>query len=226
MLDLDEIQEGIQQRALSLERKIGQRDALQDRQKELQDQKKKLEQRRTVIDESRVLLRTASEKARELSRGSLEAIVTEALQEVFGPNIFCEIEFRETKAGKPEAELYITSDTPDGQVRVRPEDGRGGGVVDVVALAARLAEIELFSDPELQGSIWLDEPAKHLASSEYRQALAGFISKYAQQFQRQVIMITQHEETTHAADKAFYAAQIDGVTTIEEVSKGSDTDAV
>ena len=206
----------LQKRKWEAERLVGDEAACQNTIDEI---KKK----RALFDEARLLLSNASRKAREQSRQAAEQIITDALQTVYGDHMECRIHFKERASGKPEAELLIYTNHPEGALEVDPTNGHGGGVVDVVSLAARLAQIELNHDPKLVGTIFLDEPTKNIMSAEYRQAVALFLKKYCETFQRQVVIITQHEETVFAAEKAFTVLQTDGISHLQELNtEGTD----
>lgn len=213
---LQELESSLQQQLQTLYRRQGQKEALDAELTKAQASLTSLQEHRSMLETCRAILQKASEQARELSRQAMEDIITEALQAVFGPSVSCEIEFREKSSGQAEAFVFVCTETSHGTVKASPEHGRGGGVVDIVSLAARLAEIELYSDPPLQGTLWLDEPTRNLASAEYREAVAAFLAEYARRFQRQIIIVTQHEETVMAADKAFTITQHDGISSVTE----------
>ena len=195
------------------QKKLGKKEELENQLKknlkELQETTISLD----TYDKTKTIIQKASIEARDKAKTTLEKLISKSLQMVFGDNIKCEIEFSE-KPSKVEAHVYIVSDTIDGQVKVDPLDARGGGVVDIVALTARLAEIELFNDPTLQGTIFLDEPSRNLNSDEYKQSLSAFLSEYSRNFNRQIIVITQDDAIIHSSDKAFEIQQIDGISSI------------
>ena len=199
------------------QRRLGQRESLHQQKDIALDQLNSIKKQREDNDSARIIIHNASSKARELARQTIENLITDALQAVFGDNMECSIEFKEKTSGKPEAELFVISQTADGIVKANPINARGGGVVDIVALAARLAEIELLTNPQLQGTIFLDEPTRNLSSEEYRQSLSTFLAEYSKQFNRQIVIITQHQSTVYASDKAYYIEQQDGVSTIKSL---------
>lgn len=222
---LDELRKELSMRKQAYERRMGQKEVLEDQLKEIDETLFLKEERQKVLEEANQILQATSEQARDLARKSVESIVTEALRAVFGEaeNIRAKITFQEVRQ-KPEAELLVVTDTPEGEVEAPPEDSNGGGVVDVVTLATRLAEIELYADPPLQGTIWLDEPTRNISSPEYRQAVAQFLADYSRRFGRQMVIVTQHHETVYASDKAFTVQMVDGVSKVEEIDVSTGVD--
>jgi len=84
-----------------------------------------------VLEQVRLLLQRASEYAREQIKQQIEMLVTHCLQFVFGPNLEFEIELSEVR-GKTNAEFYVVSTYDDVKIKTKPQDARGGGVVDVI----------------------------------------------------------------------------------------------
>lgn len=160
-----------------------------------------------LLQKVSTLLQVAGEYAREQARRQLELIVSQALQYVFGNQISFEVEMGISK-GRPEGEFYVNSRYGDVQIRTRPQDARGGGVVDVVSLALRIAFAEL---AHVDGPIFLDEPGKHV-SAEYSPHVAGFLKEMSEAFSRQIVLITHDQHLAEVADKSFRVSLRDGVS--------------
>ena len=91
------------------------------------------------LERVRLLLQEAASHAREQGRRQVEFMVTQALQFVFGGDLDFKVVI-EDKRDRPEAEFYVCSNYGgDLRVETAPQDARGGGVVDVISLALRLA---------------------------------------------------------------------------------------
>ena len=178
-----------------------------------------LDEQITAHEQAASVVEQASQAARAAAVETMQTLVTQALQAVFGPDYTCAIELKDGgPSARPEAEFRVISTGPDGQaIAASPQDARGGGVVDVVALAVRLAYAEL--SRFRPATIFLDEPTKFLASPEYRTALADFLATYCRQFDRQVVVITQSDELVHSADRSWYVQQIDGVSQATPVDR-------
>ncbi len=159
---------------------------------------------RKNVDEWRLvqaLFTRVSDYARVQLKQRVEETVTAALQAVFATDaIRFEISMHEV-GGKPTADWSVVSRYADMEIAQQPEDGRGGGVVDVVSLALRLALMEL-SRPKPGGPLLLDEVGKHV-SSEYAPNMAEFVKQYARKTGRQVLLITHQSALAEVADKAF-----------------------
>lgn len=172
------------------------------------------------LDEvTRAILQKTSDKAREKARALLESTMTAALQHVFGPTFEANIEMR-TLNGKPSAEIYVSTDYGNGNiVKATPEDSCGGGIVDIISIALRIAMIQLHTEPCINGPIILDEPGKHV-SADYSLKLAEFLKYVSSQFNKQIIFVTHNQDLKSVADKCYNAKIIDGVTqmTVEQTN--------
>ncbi|MGE5592371.1 MAG: hypothetical protein ACM3X3_01645 [Betaproteobacteria bacterium] len=148
-----------------------------------------------------ILFAKSSEFAREQLKRRIEETVTAALQAVFmDDSLRFQVAIR-TLGNQPAADWEVVSRYGDTEIANSPEDARGGGIVDVVSIALRLAMMEL-SRPKPGGPVILDEPGKHV-SAEYAPNLAFFLRSYAEKTGRQIIMVTHNEALAEVADKAF-----------------------
>lgn len=172
-----------------------------------------------TLEQVIVLLKETSDYAREQARQAIEGLVAHSLRGVFGPDFGFRIELKES-AGRPQAEFYVTSSLAGERLETRPEESRGGGVVDVVALGLRIAMLETHR-PTLDGPLVLDEPAKHV-SDDFIQAVATFLREVANHFGRQVLMVTHNRHLAAMADRGFLVALRDGTSRVVPVA-GGDT---
>lgn len=156
------------------------------------------------------VFKSAAEFARDQSKTTMEKLVSNALTIVFPGDLEFNIEMLE-KGNKTEADLYVSS-TYGGQhqVKTEPQESRGGGIVDIISLALRVALLET-STPKLKGPLVLDEPAKHV-SQDYAQNVAEFLNLVVESFNRQVIMVTHNNYLSDTGDKTFTVAIDKGVT--------------
>ncbi|HYG59977.1 MAG TPA: hypothetical protein VD902_18075 [Symbiobacteriaceae bacterium] len=156
--------------------------------------------RSQVFEQVAVLLQQTSEHARKQAREQIEMLVTNTLRSVFGGDYSFRIDLTE-KAGRPEAEFYVVSKYGGETLETRPQDSRGGGVVDVVSLGLRIAMLETYR-PRLDGALILDEPAKHV-SEDFIQPTATFLKMVSDFFGRQVIMVTHNPHLAETAEVAY-----------------------
>lgn len=194
------------------ERRRGQQEHLLEEKRQWQE---KLEQLQTEIDhytKARYLLQEAASFAREQARQNIEAWVTGALQFVFHmDNIAFRVILSE-KNNRPDAEFYVVSNYEGVMVETKPQDARGGGVVDIVSLALRIALMES-GRYKIDGPLMLDEPGKHV-SEEYGMMLAQFLKGVTQKTKRQVILVTHNNYLAESGDQAYQAVLQQGVSVL------------
>ncbi|MCS1351226.1 ATP-binding protein [Mechercharimyces sp. CAU 1602] len=164
-----------------------------------------------LYESVRLLLQESSDYARKQAKEQIETLVTNALQFIFGSAFRFEIELTE-HSGKPWAEFYVVTEWEGQEIRNKPQDARGGGIVDITSLALRIAMVETF-DPRPQGPIILDEPGKHV-SSEYVMNMLEFLQSTGRMFDRQMILVTHNPHLTEAADQVFHVQIKGGKTQI------------
>ena len=150
-----------------------------------------------ILEKVRVLLQKVSEVAREHSRKQIEELVTSCLQYIFGSDIRFEIELMEAR-GRIEAEFFVLSDIGGNIVKTRPQEARGGGVVDIISLALRFAMLQS-SSPHIGGPVIMDEPAKHV-SDDFIIQVGDFIKQAGIMLDRQVLIVTHKRYLAEIAD--------------------------
>lgn len=187
----------------------GRKEQLEERKRELEASLQRAVDNMDVLEKVRILLQKVSEYAREQSRAQIEALVTNCLQFIFDTGIEFRIEINEVR-GRPEAEFYVISMQGGTVVRTKPQEARGGGVVDIISLAVRVAMLQC-STLEVNGPILLDEPAKHV-SDEYIIQVAEFLKQVSVMFDRQVIMVTHNRHLSEIADRAYRIEMADGIS--------------
>lgn len=160
-----------------------------------------------------LLFQKTSEFAREQSKRQIEDTVTKCLQFIFETDIEFIIELSESRS-VPVAEFFVQSNYNEGySVKTQPEISRGGGVVDVISLALRIAFMQL-NQPELLGPLILDEPGKHV-SNDYIFNLGEFLKKSSMIFNRQIIMVTHNPHLSQICDKSFQVTIRNGVSEVK-----------
>lgn len=184
---------------------------IDDRVNHLQREIADLENRQDVWRQVSQLFLLAAEYARANACTAMEKIVTTGLRSVFANDLAFHIELDTARTDRPEASFLVASNYGGNtQITNEPRDARGGGVVDIIALALRVAFIEI-SDPPVQGPLILDEPAKHV-SEEFMPGVAAFIRQINDSFGRQIILITHNHELEAAGDLCYQFTQQEGKT--------------
>lgn len=164
-----------------------------------------------LLEQVRILLQRTSEYAREQIKQQIEMLVTHCLQFVFGPNLEFKIELNEVR-NRSEADFYVISTYNNIKIKTKPQDARGGGIVDVISLALRIAVIQSIGSYS-DGPLILDEPAKHV-SSEYIINVAQFLKQISEVFNRQIIMVTHNQHLSEIADLTYKVELKDGSSII------------
>lgn len=149
-------------------------------------------------EQAQALIQQVAKDTQDQLKFHLQALVQSALDAVF-PGVYTfQLEFKMTR-GRTEAEIYLDK---DGE-RISPMDSSGGGVVDVVAFALRVAT---WAIGRTDNVLILDEPFKWLSMG--LRPLAGDILKgLSKRLGLQVIMVTHDEEMIAVADRVFAVDQ-------------------
>lgn len=207
-------QRQLEKKKAHLNARKGQKQQLELEQTRIKEKVEGSKEELLSLQSSQVLLQRTSETAREFGKERLEEVVTSALQFVFGPDVRFEIELGET-AGRPQAEFYLVTNRNGQDVRTRPADSNGGGIMDIISLALRIAVLQIHHDPHINGPIILDEPGKHV-SEEYAEKMATFLQQMSTHFNRQIIMVTHQPYLAEVADKSFEVQMIGGKANVTE----------
>lgn len=138
----------------------------------------------------KTLIQQVAQETQEECVQEINLLVTKCLETVFGESLEFKIEI-EKKRGKTEARIRFYK---DGHA-MDPLRSRGGGVVDIVSFALRVASIVLLpaSSSRYNWVMVLDEPAKFL-SKEYRQGFADMLEMLERDLGFQFIVVTHFEE--------------------------------
>lgn len=214
---MERIKEALRNFEQYYHRRLGESLAIKQQLEEATQRLKEVAAEMELLERVRLLLQEASDYAREQARQQVEYMVTQALQVVFGPEVEFRVELAQRR-GQPEAEFYVVSRYGGVEVKSRPQDARGGGVVDVISLALRVALLET-ARPPLGGPLVLDEPGKHL-SEEFAPNLAIFLKTLAASFGRQIIMVTHNHHLAEAADLAYLIELRQGQSYVKKFFEG------
>lgn len=183
-----------------ISREEGKRDKLIEKYEENNIKFKEITQDLELLEKVTILFQKTSEYARQQAKRQIETLVTKCLQYVFESNIELLIELDELR-NKANAEFYVVTESDGMIIKTKPELSRGGGVVDVVSLALRIAFLQIHK-PQIEGPLILDEPAKHV-SEEYIFNVGEFLKQTSEMFGRQIIMVTHNNYLAAIANKAY-----------------------
>lgn len=206
--DMDALDAELDQLKNFVLREQGKRDKLLE---QLHDNKIQIEAiilDQELLEKVVILFQKTSEFARLQAKKQIETLVTKCLQYVFENDIEFLIELDELR-GKANAEFYVINSTDDMVIKTKPELSRGGGVVDIISLALRIAFLQIHK-PRIEGPLILDEPAKHL-SEEYVFNVGDFLKQTSEMFNRQIIIVTHNQHLSAISNKA-YRVELSGTT--------------
>lgn len=190
------------------------KDVLEEKKKTLE---KNLEEAREEIDtleKLTILFQKTSRYARNQGKTQIETLTTRSLKYIFKRDYNFEIEISE-KRNASSAEFFVVEENENGLVKTKPEISKGGGIVDIVSLALRMAFLENYR-PRVEGPLILDEPAKHV-SEEYIFDIGDFLLQFSKQMNRQIIMITHNNHLASLSNNLYRVSQEDGISQVEKV---------
>lgn len=206
IIDLQELDNCLIKSKEYLSRELGKRDKIKEQLEMHKDNLYNIEAELELLSKVNILFQKTSEFAREQAKNQIESLVTKCLQFIFESDIEFLIEIEEQR-GKSNAEFYVVNKIEDMLIKTKPELSRGGGVVDIVSLALRIAFLQTHK-PKIQGPLILDEPAKHV-SDEFIFNVADFLKQTSELFNRQIIMVT-HNNHLAAIGSNAYRVEIKG----------------
>ncbi len=146
-------------------------------------------------------------------KGFIEEVATSALSAIYGPEYGFELEYA-ARRNQVEAAPWIVV----GGERFSPRDEVGGGVLDVVSLALRMA-LWAMAEPRTAPTFLLDEPSKFLDTD--RQADFGhMLAELAETLGAQFLVVTHSPAVAEFAGVAYAVSQgEDGVSGVEMTRK-------
>ena len=121
-----------------LAREGGKREKLEEQLKEVDADLILVSDNIELLEKVIILYQKTAEFARKQATMQIESLVTKCLQFIFESNVEFLIEIEELR-DKANAEFYVVNESEDFIIKTRPELSRGGGVVDIVSLALRIA---------------------------------------------------------------------------------------
>ena len=143
----------------------------------------------------RALFQQAAEMTQKQLEFHISGLVSTALAAIWDNPYEFLIEFIQRR-GKTEADLWLVRNGS----KIKPIDASGGGVVDVVSLALRMAFWSLTK--ETRPLLILDEPFRNLSDNLQNKA-ADMLKMLSEKLGLQVLMISHIQKLVDCADKIF-----------------------
>lgn len=169
-------------------------------QKELEEKEFLLEKTKNkmkLLEEAQLFLQKVAQSTQEKLKFQLEDVVNLALESVFPGEYEFKILFNISR-GKTEAEL-VFMDKRTGKP-IDPTEASGGGVVDVVCFALRIACYALQQNTD--NVIILDESMKFV-SKDLISRTGEILKTLSEKLNLQIIMVTHIPEFIDIADRVF-----------------------
>lgn len=211
MYEIQRVKADLLRASTAVTKKLAERDLLANQMTDAERRKSRADEQLLRYDLVQILLQMTSDFARRQAKRRIEEIVTSALSVVFGSDMSFRVEIA-VKGNQPVAEYWL--DTAEVTTQLKPPDyDNGGGIVDVVALALKLAVAELSG---VKGTLFLDEVGKHV-SEEYAPNVAFFLKEYSQKFNRQIVLITHNAHLAEIGDVSLSVTQSKGVSKISAI---------
>jgi len=158
-------------------------------------------------EQAREIIREVGIKTQQQLSFHISDITSLALEAVFSDPYKLVVEFIQRR-NKTECDLYFDRDGN----RIDPLSASGGGVVDIVAFALRIASWSM-QRPKSRNVIILDEPLRFLSADHQEQA-SLMIKEVSQKLGIQFIIITHEPILAAHADKVFETKIKKGVTEV------------
>jgi len=173
----------------------GKLEVLQTQQLQNKQRLENLQHNKEIYAKSVEFVTMLQKSACDNVKKGFETIVSYALKSIYGQDYDFAIEIG--RRGNYQ-ELDFNIKTPQCQKALNPLETSGGGVLDGVSLALRVALLEL-SSPKIEGPLLLDESFKHISTSFVGKA-SNFLKSLAQKLNRQIIMVSHRAEIIESAD--------------------------
>lgn len=167
-------------------------------QKQLEDvceEISKLESDNDIFLKASTLLQLVSEKTREHSIQKIEAIISQALQEVYGNrNLKFKILFQ-NKRNTTVVDFTVWDGELNRELDINK--GEAGGIKAIISTILRLIVIDLYH-PKISGPVALDEVGVQI-SVEYQERFGAFLRQYSELTGRQIILISHQDKVSNSA---------------------------
>lgn len=163
-----------------------------------------------VGQEALAFLEDLANSRRGTMKGKIEAVVTEAIQLIYGTSYKIELSYS-VKNNRSCLDIEMVRQTPAGEVR-RDMDGFGGGVADTISVPLRL--MVLMGSKQTDRVCVLDECWKHM-DLERIELVGKFLKLLTDKLGIQIIMCSHHEKMRDFADRTYEVSEENGTSKVE-----------
>lgn len=175
---------------------------------EKEEKLKKVSKRTVAIEEAQTIIQITAKETQENLRYHIEDVVQLALDCCFPDRYEFIVNFT-IKRGRTEADLSLLDENG---VKVNPMDAAGGGVVDIVSFALRIA---LWSLSKNENVIILDEPFKFLSKDLIPKG-AEIIKELSEKMNIQFIIVTHIPELAELSNTVYNVLLKDGISIVKK----------
>lgn len=194
---IKQLEDSFQEFTQRVGRLQGEYSTLKDQQEKSEILIKKLKIDEETYTKAVELLSLVQKVTRDKVKDSFELIVTHALNYIYQSD---EYSFHLVFGRRGNLqELNFAVQKPDKNEPLDPMDTDAGGTLNIISLALRVVLMEVAS-PKVNGFIISDESFANL-SRDNRESACKFLKEVNDKMNRQVIVITQHDDVIESADK-------------------------
>jgi DNA repair ATPase RecN len=213
MNDLNSLTERLRRARRTLDRQLGESDAITRTCTSLQHDINQLTAEVTDYARAAAVLTTIGEQRQADAQQKIEQIVTQGLQSIFGDDLSFHLS-PTVRGNRPEVDFVVRSTIAGRTVDTPVMDARGGGLAAVIGFLLRVVVMLLSGTRD--SVLILDETFAHL-SAEYEPRLAEFLRELVDRTDIQIIMVTHSDAFSDLADTRYRFRLVDGVTAVETV---------
>lgn len=168
-----------------------------------------------LTEKAQVIANKVAQSIQSQLSFKLQSIVQNALDAVFEDSCYEFTMDFTTKSNRSQVDFYLKRNGH----RIDMLDGNGGGLIDIVGFALRLA---VWSLGKTDNTFIMDEPFKNLSvNGGMRQLGADILKELVHKMKLQLIMVTNEPQLTEIADKLFYVEKIKNHSRVKEIAVGN-----
>ena len=154
-----------------------------------------LKNKKVIYDKASILLKAQAAETREKTIGTIESMITLALQSIYGFDYEFSFKYNDKAIEKGERGAFnitpsVTSGLGENKFTTSVS-ARGGGLKEVISVLLRLAFLKFYG---YRGVIMLDETWSSLSADMKMDNLIEFMDSYIEETNIQIILITHRAE--------------------------------
>jgi len=175
-------------------------DSLLELRKKDQEKLVSLQEKQILQHKALLFLQSETIERRKNAQNIIESLGTFALQAIYDDSYYLELESGDENSGKKNSdvrnlkmEFCVKNQCGDNDTPIRTGlmGERGGGVVEVVSFALRIAALSLLG---YDGPLIVDEAYKSMSNDQKLKNVASFLRQIADDIGRQIIFATHKDD--------------------------------